>query len=401
MVGRIRTKEKCPYGGKFVEGRKGLVCPECQRTPRRYFLDIPQLGPNRKIYSESTGYPFDSYERADQELSTIRTEIRKGTFDVRNYVKRELKVLQFSNYAEAWLTRRQKAVECGDLAREYMRSVRSYVKNYMIPFFKERSIRDINEGWIEDFRLQLPKHLKAKTVANIMGYLRKMLRDAFRRRDIGRVPDFEKVEFGDPETRWIEEEDQYRVLAEVRNPMHWAFFLFLMKQAWRPGEARALRWEKVDFERGIVTCAAAMDQETYRPYTKERNILHQPIHPEVREALESLPRSLSGIVFDYMGKPVKKNTIWGSWRRAASRAGIDINCYQGTRHSLASQAINAGVDKALIGKFLGHKDPRSTERYAHLLAATLAGVWEKPAVPKVSPKKKIGGKLIKFTKKNG
>jgi hypothetical protein len=83
MVGRIRTKERCPCGGKFVEACKGLICPECQRPPRRCFLGIPQLGPNRKIYSDSTGYFFDSYERADQELSTIRTEIRKGTFDVK------------------------------------------------------------------------------------------------------------------------------------------------------------------------------------------------------------------------------------------------------------------------------------------------------------------------------
>ena len=34
--------------------------------------------------------------------------------------------------------------------------------------------------------------------------------------------------------------------------------------------------------------------------------------------------------------------------------------------------VNAGVDLYVVGKVLGHRDSRSTERYSHLTAATLA-----------------------------
>lgn len=34
--------------------------------------------------------------------------------------------------------------------------------------------------------------------------------------------------------------------------------------------------------------------------------------------------------------------------------------------------VNAGVDLYTVGAVLGHRDPRSTKRYAHLTARTLA-----------------------------
>lgn len=42
------------------------------------------------------------------------------------------------------------------------------------------------------------------------------------------------------------------------------------------------------------------------------------------------------------------------------------------RHSAASELINAGVDLYTVGRVLGHKDSRSTQRYAHLAVSTLA-----------------------------
>jgi site-specific recombinase XerD len=42
------------------------------------------------------------------------------------------------------------------------------------------------------------------------------------------------------------------------------------------------------------------------------------------------------------------------------------------RHSAASEMINADVDLYVVGAVLGHKDPRSTARYAHLQHRTLS-----------------------------
>ena len=95
-------------------------------------------------------------------------------------------------------------------------------------------------------------------------------------RDIGRRPFFPKVEIGDPDIRWLDEEDQVKVLEHIVDPVRRAFFIFSFHQATRPGEARALRWEDIDFRRDQVTIRAAMDEEVYRPHTKERDCRKLP-----------------------------------------------------------------------------------------------------------------------------
>lgn len=397
MKGHVRTLEKCSLcQGKF-QGQP-LHCPKCFTTPKRFFVDISWPGQGRiKLYSGQDGHPLDSYERASRLLTAIRYEIDRGKFDPREYVKVELKSLRFDNYVEAWLEKRDTEADKGRLSREYQRSVRSYCRNYLIPFFQNRSIRDLREGHIEDFVAQLPEHLSTKTVFNILGILRKLFYDAHRRRDIARIPYIPKVELDAPRTKWITEEEQQLVLDEIKHPILKVFYMFLMRQGCRPGEARALRWEEVDLVNGVVVIQAAMDQDVYRPRTKERDVRPLPLHPEVQAALKTLPRCLSGFVFSINGEPIKKYRVWRTWNRAATRAGVEVNCYQGTRHSLASQAINSGCPKEVIGKFLGHKDPRSTDRYAHLLTETLKGVWNRPQP--VRGNAGIKGKLLKISNK--
>jgi len=226
-----------------------------------------------------------------------------------------------------------------------------------------------------------------------LGILHKLFKDAFRRKDILVLPEFPKVEKGDPVTRWISEEEQRLVLAQMDDPVRRAFYLFLMKQGCRPGEARALKWENLDLKNGYVTIAASFNINEFKPYTKERDVRYLPLHPEVWKVLLSLPRQLSGWVFTLNGKPLTQWTASDYWRRAARKAKIRVCCYQGTRHSLASQAINRGVSERKIGDMLGHKTLTSTRRYAKLHADSLKEVWgeelhqqENGRVPKPSPR---------------
>jgi integrase len=126
---------------------------------------------------------------------------------------------------------------------------------------------------------------------------------------------------------------------------------------------------------GIAIRAAAMDKNTFRESTKTRRIKPQPLHPETVAALKSLPsRGTKGFVFVKNGRPLGRQAVINAWKKAATAAGYNIGCYQGTRHSLASQAINNGVGKDIISKFLGHADSRSTDRYAKLETETLKEV---------------------------
>ena len=85
-----------------------------------------------------------------------------------------------------------------------------------------------------------------------------------------------------------------------------------------------------------------------------------PMHPRVRVLLRYLPI------------PYKKAWMQRLWMRARDAAGFPHLHFHDLRHSAASAMINSGVDLYVVGKVLGHKDQRSTQRYSHLSHATLA-----------------------------
>jgi site-specific recombinase XerD len=55
-----------------------------------------------------------------------------------------------------------------------------------------------------------------------------------------------------------------------------------------------------------------------------------------------------------------------SWKHARKLAGIPDVRLHDLRHSVASDAIMNGVPLEVVGKMLGHKNYRTTQRYAHI-----------------------------------
>ena len=389
MTGTIRSLEKCPAcRGKFLG--EPLRCPKCRTVPRRYYLDLWWKGERHRIFTGRDNFPLDSWDRAYRLLTTIRESIDRGQFDPRDFVRKEIKYLVFENYALTWLERRQHECERQQLAKSYFKQLKGAMHNYFIPFFKGKNLRDIRAGDLIDFRDGLPQTLSTKTVNNLFGMLHKLFQDAHLLRDILQVPAFPRFKKKEPVTHWIDKEDQERILAHIKDTVYRAFHLFLVHQGCRPNEARALRWEKVDFKHDTVIIDAAFDLNRFRPSTKENDIRYLPLHPEVREALQQLPRHLNGYVFvNRHGRPLSASQVYVHWRRAAEKAGIKVTNYEGTRHSLASQAINRGVSERIVGDMLGHKTITSTRRYAKMLTETLRHVWEDETVSEPSVKAKV------------
>jgi integrase len=385
MAGHIRTKQSCPKcQGKF-QGQP-LTCPTCIITPTRYFLDLWWRG-RLKIYTDPRGFPLDSWAAAEQLISTIRHQIRRGKFDPAEYVARELKSLRFDNYCLTWVVRRQVEVgRPGGISRAYFRELRRYALNYFIPFFDRAIIREIRKGDLLDFKAWLPEHLSPKSLSNILGALHALFAEAFDRKDINLLPGFPKVPRGEPHTRWLTPEEQGAILAHCREPYR-TFFLFCMKQGCRLGEARALKWNQVDLKGKVVTIAAGMDLGQWKPYTKERDVRHLPLNSQVRQALMALPRTPGGFVFiNRAGRPLSDTRVRSAWKKAAIQAGLDINAYEGTRHSFCTQKLIAGHSERKVMECSGHKTIEAFRRYGKMVTEALREVVEdRDTVPKLSP----------------
>ena len=86
------------------------------------------------------------------------------------------------------------------------------------------------------------------------------------------------------------------------------------------------------------------------------------------------------------------------WRQLCRAAGITGLRVHDLRHSYASQLASGGASLPLIGALLGHSNPTTTGRYAHLLSDPLKDAVERvgaivtaagstPAAPVPIPRK--------------
>ena len=124
----------------------------------------------------------------------------------------------------------------------------------------------------------------------------------------------------------------------------------------RLSEILTLRWDEVDFQRSILQLA---DSKTGAKVV----VLGAP----ALELLAGLPK-VQGNPYVFPGEREGKHLVGlpKIWARIRPRAGLDDVRMHDLRHSFASKGAGAAVGLLAIGKLLGHRDPKTTARYAHL-----------------------------------
>jgi integrase len=121
----------------------------------------------------------------------------------------------------------------------------------------------------------------------------------------------------------------------------------------RRSEILNLRWAEVDFERGLLRLRDSK--------TGPKTI---PANAPALEILAGLERTSEWALPTARGtSPVSLSRPWSRIRR---RAGLEDLRIHDLRHSFASVGAAAGLGLPLIGKLLGHTQPATTHRYAHL-----------------------------------
>lgn len=140
------------------------------------------------------------------------------------------------------------------------------------------------------------------------------------------------------------------------NPVAVSALPFLIFTGWREQEALTLKWSDVNLESGIATLG---DTKTGRSV--------RSIAAPAAALLAAQPR-IDGSPYVFPGRdpmrPLRETQrLWHAVRCAAELEGLRLH---DLRHNVATFAGAQKYSLFLIGKLLGHKTARSTERYAHM-----------------------------------
>lgn len=162
----------------------------------------------------------------------------------------------------------------------------------------------------------------------------------------------------------------HKAAAESDNPQLASIVALLLLTGARKSELLKAKWADVDVERRLWLI----------PETKNGTPRYVPLSGQAIEVMGKLPRWEKCewlIPNPKTRKPF--NTIKRAWDTARKAAGMPELRLHDLRHSFCSSAVAAGVDLYTVGKIAGHKDYKSTQRYAHLANDTLMKAVEKSA----------------------
>jgi integrase len=127
----------------------------------------------------------------------------------------------------------------------------------------------------------------------------------------------------------------------------------------RKGEIVGLRWGYVDWE---ASCLRLPESKTGQKVV--------PLGAAALEVLRGLRgedgRKADAPVFPGAGKAGVTTAVGRTWTRVRKLAGLlDVRIHD-LRHSFASVGAAGGNSLPIIGALLGHRDTKTTQRYAHL-----------------------------------
>jgi integrase len=142
-------------------------------------------------------------------------------------------------------------------------------------------------------------------------------------------------------------------------------FLFLLLTGARRGEVLAARWNDIDLKKAIWTKPGAT--------TKTRTTHIVPLNPlalALIKAREKARDKTHDHVFPgrHRGHRVELKSNWRRVCKAAKISGLRVH---DLRHSFASVLASDGVGLPMIGALLGHTQPSTTARYAHIFDKAL------------------------------
>ncbi len=286
--------------------------------------------------------------------------------DIRSGRARERSDQTLTDAANEWLLSRPEKRRKDDAPR---------LEQHILPFMGDKRLTEV-PLLVQKFIRHLEKKktsrkgeknakgrtLKPNTIKNILITLRKMMNDLD-------YPIRFKFKVATETYNWL------------RTPTDVAKFLDACGDNWfrmaaqlavyaglRKGEIAGLVWSAIDFPRSMLKV-----DRSYAGPTKSKQTRWVPLSPELASALQRWRMAYGGrLVVTRDGAPITPDTEMAKRaRRVCRRAAVPEVKFHELRDTYASHLAER-VSLPIVGAVLGHVDPKTTARYAHIDTASLA-----------------------------
>jgi integrase len=177
----------------------------------------------------------------------------------------------------------------------------------------------------------------------------------------------------------------FKALTEYPDKQAANIFRLLLLTGARRGEVLSAKWEQFEKKPGWWVKPPTS--------TKQKREHEIPLSAPARQLLASLPKLHDEWLFPGRGGQHHRINLDRSWGLICKAAGITGLRIHDLRHSYASTLVSAGVSLPVIGDLLGHSQPQTTARYAHLYDDTLLKAAESAGAI-LMPKTKAGGRVV-------
>ena len=350
-----QEQHKTKYPGVYwIEGQAVGTA----RLERIYYIYYRKDG---RLIEEKAGRQFQN-DMTPARAATIRTERLQGK-ELSNKERREAIKAEKEAETSKWtIERLWEEYKTTRTRNKGLATDAGRYKKYLKADFGGKEPKELVPLDIDRVRLKLSKNKAPQTVKSVIELLSRIVNFGVTQNYCSPL----HFKFKKPKVSNIKIEDlapdQLKALLKAIDASQDVQAANLMRlvlySGIRRGEAFNLKWEDIDFERGFIILKNPKGGRDERI----------PLNNGARAVLQSHPRTGSDFVFPGRGGK-KRQDIHKLTRDIADKAGLpkSFRPLHGLRHYFATNLAASGqVDMYTLQRLLTHKDPRMTQRYAHL-----------------------------------
>jgi integrase len=349
-----------------------------ERSPGHWAIVIsvrnPATGNRKRQWHSFTGTKKEAQAERIKLLAAINagTAIEPTKVTVANFVRARV---------DQWEA-------AGDITAKTAQRYRQLIENQMAPHLGAKPLQKLSRLDVEAWHTVLRNGgLAARTIRQAHRVLGKALseaeRDTLVAKNVCRQQRAPKV----AHSEMTIVQDVPGFVDKLRGSRLYILATVALFTGMRLGEILALRWSRIDLDRGVIEVREALEETKAfgvrfkAPKSKagRRDVTLPDILVDVlrehRKATLELRLQLGlgklppdALLFANLeGQPQRPSNVSSDWGDFAQRIGIPEITFHALRHTHASQLIAQGVDIVTISQRLGHAKPNITlATYAHM-----------------------------------